>query len=90
MDEIYTSIYTSDTSPSTDRLSLFFIIVALGILLDISKPYDIRHTEPYYQLARAAFCLEPLIEAATIPTIQSLVRPNSLPLSAPSSIKFPF
>ncbi|GJJ10068.1 hypothetical protein Clacol_004294 [Clathrus columnatus] len=72
MDGIYHPIYASDSSPSTDRLSLLFIILALGALLDISKPYDIRNTEFYYQLARAAFCLEPLIEAATIPTIQSL------------------
>lgn len=50
-----------------------FIVLALGTLLDTTKPYDIRNSEPYYQLAKAAFVLEPLIEAATIPTIQSLV-----------------
>lgn len=74
MDQIYSHVYsTSPTSISVDRLSLLFIILAIGTLLDLSKPYDIRSTEPYYQLGKAAFCLEPLIEAATIPTIQALV-----------------
>lgn len=52
------------------------MILALGTLFDLTKPYDIRSTEPYYQLGKAAFCLEPLIEAATIPTIQALVSIN--------------
>ncbi|KAF8513990.1 hypothetical protein BU17DRAFT_68547 [Hysterangium stoloniferum] len=44
-------------SPPLATLSLFFIMLALGTLLDTSVPYDIRATEPWYQLARAAFCL---------------------------------
>ncbi|KAF8590790.1 hypothetical protein K439DRAFT_1627523 [Ramaria rubella] len=74
MDQIYSHVYntSSPTSVSVDRLALLFMILALGTLLDLSKPYDIRSTEPYYQLGKAAFCLEPLIEAATIPTIQTL------------------
>ena len=50
-----------------------FVVLALGTLLDTTKPYDIRASEPFYQLAKAAFVVEPLIDAATIPVIQSLV-----------------
>ena len=75
MDQVYSHVYsTSSPAVSVDRLSLLFMVLALGTLLDLTKPYDIRSTEPYYQLGKAAFCLEPLIEAATIPTIQALVR----------------
>jgi hypothetical protein len=74
MDQVYSHVYsTTPSSISVDKLSLLFMILALGTLLDLTKPYDIRSTEPYYQLGKAAFCLEPLIEAATIPTIQALV-----------------
>jgi hypothetical protein len=80
MDQVYSHVYgTSSTSVSVDRLSLLFIILALGTLLDVTKPYDIRRTEPYYQLGKAAFCLEPLIEAATIPTIQALASIYPVP-----------
>ncbi|KAF8481461.1 fungal-specific transcription factor domain-containing protein, partial [Gautieria morchelliformis] len=73
MDQIYSHIYsTPPASISVDKLSLLFMVLALGTLLDLTKAYDIRRTEPFYQLGRAAFCLEPLIEAATIPTIQAL------------------
>lgn len=74
MDQVYSHVYNiSSISVSVDKLSLLFVVLALGTLLDLTKPYDIRSTEPYYQLGKAAFCLEPLIEAATIPTIQALV-----------------
>jgi len=75
--EVYSHIYQDSSFTSSigsDRLSLLFIVLALGTLLDITKPYDIRSSEPYYQLAKAAFVVESLIEAATIPTMQSLVR----------------
>lgn len=75
MDQVYSHVYSTPSlhSASVDKISLFFMILALGTLLDLSKPYDIRATEPYYQLGKAAFCLESLMEAATIPTIQALV-----------------
>ncbi|KIJ42345.1 hypothetical protein M422DRAFT_208868 [Sphaerobolus stellatus SS14] len=72
--EIYSHIYHDSTydSVGSDRLSLMFIVLALGTLLDTAKLYDIRSSEPFYQLAKAAFVVEPLIDAATIPTLQSL------------------
>ncbi|KAJ3522802.1 hypothetical protein NM688_g8822 [Phlebia brevispora] len=53
-------------------LALLFLVFALGSLLDLSQePYS-SEGEHYHQLARAALCLQPVLEKPSIVAIQAL------------------
>ena len=52
--------------------ALLYLIFAIGALLDLNQePYN-AEGEHYHQLARAALCLQPVLEKPSSVTIQAL------------------
>jgi hypothetical protein len=72
---IFNPIYKSSSADviAPDNLAVLFILLALGSILDLRQPFDHSSAEPLFQLSCAAFCLEPIYETASIPSIQALV-----------------
>jgi hypothetical protein len=58
------------------RLSLMFIVLAIGTLMDTSLPAYNLEAEKYHQLAKAALFQHPLFDEPTINAVQALVRPS--------------
>lgn len=58
---------------SAGQLSVLFMILGIGTFLDVKCSLDITLSDTYWQLSRAAFCLEPLVDSSTTYTIQALV-----------------
>jgi Ni/Fe-hydrogenase subunit HybB-like protein len=56
------------------RLSLMFIVLAIGSLMDMSLPAYNLEAEKYHQLARAALFHSSLFDEPTLNAVQSLVR----------------
>jgi hypothetical protein len=78
--EVYSQFYDPNVRPSADdpvllhRLSLLFIVLAIGCLMDTSlPPYNIE-AEKYHQLAKAALFRESFLDAPTVNSVQALVR----------------
>jgi hypothetical protein len=55
------------------RLALFFMILAVGCLVDLSQPPDSPIAETYHHLARASLCEIPVMEDTTFDAIVALV-----------------
>jgi hypothetical protein len=80
MDEIYAQFYDPNSlapangSMLLHRLSLMFIVLAIGSLVDTKvAAYNIE-AEKYHQLARAALFQNVLFDEPTINAVQALVR----------------
>ncbi|KZT40626.1 hypothetical protein SISSUDRAFT_447776 [Sistotremastrum suecicum HHB10207 ss-3] len=68
--ELYSAKF-GDADPH--RMSLLFIILALGSLVDLEeRPYS-ESANRYYELSRASLSLRPVIEMASITAIQTLI-----------------
>ncbi|KAJ7173815.1 fungal-specific transcription factor domain-containing protein [Mycena filopes] len=78
--EVYSQLYydpnavppPSDQPLLAHRLSLMFIVLAIGSLMDISQPAYNLEAEKYHQLARAALFLHSFFDQPTINAVQSL------------------
>jgi len=55
------------------RLSILYLVLAMGLLLDLDKPPLTSESTRYYHLARAALSLDSILEHQTIPAIQALI-----------------
>lgn len=56
------------------KLSLMFIVLAIGSLMNTSLPAYSLEAEKYHQLARAALFHTSIFDAPTIHAVQALVR----------------
>jgi hypothetical protein len=79
MEEIYSQFYDPNSLPATDdpvlshRLSLMFMVLAIGSLVDTNVPAYSIEAEKYHQLARAALFTNGLFDEPTINAVQALV-----------------
>ena len=77
--EVYSQIYDQATGPIPDdpltshRLSVMFMVLAIGSLMNISLPSYNLEAEKYHQLARAALFHYPIFDEPTITAVQALV-----------------
>ncbi|KAF9224214.1 hypothetical protein BS17DRAFT_780653 [Gyrodon lividus] len=77
MDELLPVYYSNAPPEATDEdksahgLALLFIIFAVGALVDIAQDSN-PEAEHYHQIARAAICLQPVLEKPSLVTIQAL------------------
>lgn len=75
-DSIFQRLYNDDgyhDAISGHSLSVFFMVLALGALLDLDLPAHSPEAMQWYQVARAALSLDSVLEVQTIPGIQALV-----------------
>ncbi|KAJ7743140.1 fungal-specific transcription factor domain-containing protein [Mycena metata] len=78
--EVYSQFYydpnaappPSDQPLLAHRLSLMFIVLAIGSLMDTNEPAYNLEAEKYHQLARAALFLNSFFDQPTITAVQSL------------------
>ena len=81
--EIYSQIYDQATGPIPDdpltshQLSVMFMVLAIGSLMNISLPSYSLEAEKYHQLARAALFHYPIFDEPTITAVQALVCTHS-------------
>ncbi|KAF5355307.1 hypothetical protein D9758_005988 [Tetrapyrgos nigripes] len=54
-------------------MSVFYMILALGTLVDLDRPSHSTEAAQYYQLARAALAVDPVFDQQSIPAIQALL-----------------
>lgn len=77
MDSIFQPIYEQDAAyhgtTGSHSLAVLYMILAIGTLLDLDKPAHSPESKKYYQLARAALALDPVLEGQSISGIQALV-----------------
>ena len=77
--EVYSQIYDQASGPIPDdpltshRLSVMFMVLAIGSLMNISLPSYSLEAEKYHQLARAALFHYPIFDEPTITAVQALV-----------------
>lgn len=78
--QVYAQFFGNDTGTSTDepllyhRLSLLFMVLAIGTLMDTSLPAYNLEAEKYHQLAKAALFRHSLFDEPTLNAVQALVR----------------
>ncbi|KIP05474.1 hypothetical protein PHLGIDRAFT_108161 [Phlebiopsis gigantea 11061_1 CR5-6] len=71
---IYDQNIALDQDPiDSHRLAVLYMVFALGTLFDLEKQSLSLEATQYYQLARAALSMDPVLEHQTIPAIQALV-----------------
>lgn len=79
MDEVFSQFYDPNAQPPTDdpilshRLSVMFLILAIGTVVDTNLPAYNLEAEKYHQLARAALFQNGLFDEPTINAVQALV-----------------
>ena len=82
---MYSQIYDQATGPILDdpltshRLSVMFMVLAIGSLVNTSLPSYSLEAEKYHQLARAALFHYSVFDEPTIAAVQALVCPITLP-----------
>ncbi|KAH7909940.1 fungal-specific transcription factor domain-containing protein [Hygrophoropsis aurantiaca] len=62
----------ADEHKSAHDLALLFLIFAIGALVDLAQEPSNPEAEHYHQIARAAICLQPVLEKPSLVTIQAL------------------
>ncbi|KAI0741469.1 hypothetical protein C8Q80DRAFT_1109932 [Daedaleopsis nitida] len=77
-EEIFSRVYDqrmeSDPAPmDSHRIAVLCLVLGLGALLDLDKPYLSAEAMRYYQLGRAALSLDSILESQSIPAIQALI-----------------
>lgn len=78
IDEMLPTMYGKEaTVPSEDYsgphdLALLFLVFAVGALVDLTQEPSSAEAEHYHQIARAAICLQPILEKPSLVTIQAL------------------
>jgi hypothetical protein len=98
MDQVYSPIYDSNAnSPAGDpllshRLSLLFMVLAIGSLVDTRIPAYNLEAEKYHQLARAALFRNGLFDEPSNHVVQALVsisiNPESMGLLTSKGIMY--
>lgn len=79
MNDIYSQFYDLNKPPPINdsmlshRLSLMFIVLAIGSLVDTKIPSYSIEAEKYHQLARAALFQNGLFDEPTVNAVQALV-----------------
>lgn len=53
-------------------LALLFVVFAVGAIVDLRQDPSNAEAEHYHQIARAAVCLQPVLEKPSLVTIQTL------------------
>jgi hypothetical protein len=77
--EIYATFYGQNAGPITeepllaDRLSLLFMVLAIGSLMNTTLPAYNLDAEKYHQLARAALFHFSFLDNPTLTSVQTLV-----------------
>jgi hypothetical protein len=77
--EVYSQFYTQQVGPIPDdpllahRLSVMFMVLAIGSLMNTSLPSYNIDAEKYHQLARAALFHHSFFDNPTINAVQALV-----------------
>lgn len=77
--EVYGQFYDPNADTSTDdpllshRLSVMFMVLAIGTLLDLSHPAYSIEAEKFNQLGRAALFQTAFFESPTVNAVQALV-----------------
>ena len=77
--QVYSQFYGVNVGPPSDdplvshRLSLMFMVLAIGSLMNTSLPAYNLEAEKYHQLAKAALFQHPLFDEPTINAVQALV-----------------
>lgn len=64
---------TSLRKVSSHRLSVLFMVFALGTLMDTRRPPCSIEAEEYHTLARACLCVEPVYDNSSLQAVQSMV-----------------
>jgi hypothetical protein len=78
MDELLPVYYSKDpVKPSHQtkgdhELALLLLVFAVGALVDLQQEPFNHEAEHYHQLARAAICLQPVLEKPSLITIQAI------------------
>ncbi|KAF8448743.1 fungal-specific transcription factor domain-containing protein [Boletus edulis BED1] len=78
MDELLPIYYSNGPPKATDEnkscheLALLFLVFAIGALVDLTQDPGNAEAEHYHQIARAAICLQPVLEKPSLVTIQAL------------------
>jgi len=86
--EVYSAFYGRNSGPITDepldahRLSLLFMVLAIGSLMNTALPAYNLDAEKYHQLARAALFHFSFLDNPTLHAIQSLVSNEIRTLSS--------
>lgn len=57
-----------------DRLSVMFMVFAVGAFFDFEQPLIPPEAEDFYILARATLCIRPVYDYPTVYAIQSMVH----------------
>ncbi len=78
-------MYDQSAAPSEPlsphNLSILFMVLAIGSLVDLDAPPHSPQSMQFYQLGRAALTLESILEEQTIPGVQALVSPPATEFS---------
>lgn len=84
--EFYNSVLTRfyessamvDQDPTdSHRLAIMYLVLAMGVLLDLDQQPLTAEATRYYQLGRAALALDSILEHQTIQAVQALVSTRS-------------
>lgn len=59
--------------PSSQKICVFCMVLAIGILTDLDKPAHSAEAMYYYHLARASLAIDSILEEQTVTGIQALV-----------------
>ncbi|KAF8582323.1 hypothetical protein K439DRAFT_1635430 [Ramaria rubella] len=70
--ECYPDNEPSMSRMSADRLSVMFMVFAVGAFFDFDQPLIAPEAEDFYILARAALCVDPVYDHPTVYGIQSM------------------
>lgn len=71
---VYSQAMTNEQDPiDSHRLSIVFMVLALGTLLDLDLPALSPEASQFYQLGRTALSVDSILECQSIPAIQALV-----------------
>jgi hypothetical protein len=76
-DIIFRQIYDSDGYQDhlhATNLAIFYMVLALGALVDLEKALHSQEAMIFYHLARAALSIDSVLEEHSIGIIQALVR----------------
>jgi hypothetical protein len=83
--QVYTNFYDNGTNQLAEdpalahKLSLLFMVLAIGSLMNTSLPAYNLEAEKYHQLARAALFHTSIFDAPTLHAVQALVGVALIP-----------
>jgi len=66
------TVYAPEDHSGPHNLALLFAIFAIGALLETTQGASNDEAEHYHQIARAAVCLQPILEKPSLVAIQTL------------------